>query len=171
MFVFVTGILGFTVARQSDGARFSELDKIDKIQILLSQVVDYELVSDIPTAMKTLNRLKCRMNGGPNADDDVIESLKIFINSNTALRNETRRLLDAVDNDLQSDLDIAIETLCHWATATSSLSKTFTDSLKRCLTPAERNSIDLINNVSSAVVQYVCKNEGRRISGEHSLMQ
>lgn len=170
MFIFITGILGTTIAQESRAIENDKLEKIQGIKNYLDLVSDFQYFGDLPDIMNTFNRLKCRLNGGPNADTDVIESLGIFINSVIALNNVTQQQLDDIADDQHIGVDAVIETTCNWATTIYSSVRIFTNSFKQCLDSSERISVDLINDVSSALLQYVCKDNGMRVSGKHFIM-
>lgn len=169
-FISVTGMLGTTVAQESHQVGNEVADRIRDWQTVLSQKFDFNAMKEHTAELTNFTMLKCGMNGAPDATNTVIENIEIFINSAAALTNETQRRLDIAANDSHNGLNIAIAATCHWIITMDGFNKNFTYIFNRCLNAAERASVDLINNVSSAAVQYVCENSGERVLGKNVTM-
>lgn len=172
MYVFVSGLLGYTSSQVNTPNTDELLNKvsnvIDLTNLNTSAVPDlYNLnVSMIPAfeEAKNLLKQKCDKNGGEGVYENAVvarekleQCLKSFVNF-TQLEQEME------EKKPTGDLDLVFKTYCRKTPALKNCMKSFTTAIEPCMEPSEKENEKILLNITDSLLSFVCFKEGDRIA-------
>ncbi|XP_046419543.1 27 kDa hemolymph glycoprotein-like isoform X3 [Neodiprion fabricii] len=165
-FFLVAGILNSGVAQAEEPKKPPA--KQTYVELLGKVKVNPLSEDDSDEYDEELVKAKCNKNGGPTAYDTAVQGL-------ANLQNTIESVINSTDNSIESDVsddssseelisdDFAVICLSfvilkNWATQAM-------DAIKPCLDLEERQAIELLVNISSPVMEFICENDGSQLLG------
>lgn len=107
---------------------------------------------------------KCEKNGGATAFDTAKDSIPYFTNCLQSLVNVTQLQNEMEEARPRGELDAVFTKYCKKIPTLKNCIKRVTNSIEPCLEAEERESISVIHNITSSLLQFICDNEGDRIA-------
>ncbi|XP_046742036.1 27 kDa hemolymph protein-like [Diprion similis] len=162
--VLVAGLLSFSIAQEQKIPSKDEI--MEKVPALnnIPGLANFNTSSVNTEKAEELIKNKCNKNGGPEAYDTAkgaAQELKVCFES---LINFPQLETEMAEATPKGDLDVVFKKYCGKIPDLKTCVTQASNLTQPCLEVEERQSINMFHNVTDALMEFICDNEGDRIA-------
>ncbi|XP_043281570.1 27 kDa hemolymph protein-like [Venturia canescens] len=160
LFFVNLALIGGSLGQEEIALADSVLQKASEVTNLQGLNASALPVEEAKNAFKN----KCQTNGGADAYTNAENAAKEIASCMQNLVNVTL-LQDEIERAKPTgDLDIVFRKYCNKSPTLKTCVKNFTDTVGTCFTQKERDNINIVQNITDQLLNFVCFKEGDRIA-------